>query len=103
MIYFLILVEYAVLQESNKHVNEFWNNTEKGMLGAFTFLILLFSFNLGEFQITTDPNDQRYPAHQPERKMQQHNDLLSACFINDFQWRQKQNKGKQSKDRALVV
>jgi hypothetical protein len=40
---------------------------------------------------------------KPERKMQQHTDLLSTCFINDFQWRQKRNEGKQNKGRALVV
>ena len=40
---------------------------------------------------------------KPERKMQQHTDLLSTRFINDFQWRQKRNKGKQNKGRALVV
>jgi hypothetical protein len=40
---------------------------------------------------------------EPSKKMQQGIDLLSLCFINDFHWRQKQNKGKQNKRSALVV
>jgi hypothetical protein len=40
---------------------------------------------------------------EPRRKMQQGNDLLSICFINDFQWKHEQNKGKQNKGRRLVL
>jgi len=45
----------------------------------------------------------QFNPRKPERKMQQHIDLLSPYFINDFQWRQKRNKGKRNKGRALVV
>jgi len=39
---------------------------------------------------------------EPARKMQQGSDLHSFCFINDFQWRQKQNKGRQNKGGTLL-
>jgi hypothetical protein len=37
----------------------------------------------------------QFNPRKPERKMQQHIDLLSPYFINDFQWRQKRNKGRE--------
>ena len=40
---------------------------------------------------------------EPAQKMQQGTDVLSLCFINDFHWRLKQNKGRQNKGSALVV
>jgi len=40
---------------------------------------------------------------EPARKMQQGSALHSLHFINDFHWRQKQNKGRQNKGSTLVV
>ena len=40
---------------------------------------------------------------EPARKMQQGSDLHSFCYIKDFHWRQKQNKGRQNKGGTLLL
>ena len=40
---------------------------------------------------------------EPGKKMQQGNDLLTQCFINDFHWKLQQNKGRQNKTSGLAL